>query len=374
MKIAYVYPWDVVGDLAAPERLAGLGVDAVAVAAAYHSVRAATPYHPAHRVLDARHAAFYLPVRQAAWGRVVPPNPSWTAPDSFRQARDALRAAGLRVHAWTVLTHSGRLGAEHPGLAVRNAFGDAYPYALCPAHEDVAEYCERLVTEVVSVGEPDGLILEACGPLGFPHASLHEKTQGADWSQTAQRLLSLCFCTACAPRYPAGVRALVRTGVDGSPASMADALEDHGDAVRELRTGLAASLRRRVVTAAREVRADLPIALHANPDPWAAGAFSALPAGDASLDTVVAMCWGGVDEAVAALRRLSATATAGQRIGAYALCLPPQPADAARLAESFTAYTEAGADELHLYHAGLASPQRLAALTEALPTWDGAKD
>ncbi|GAA3814790.1 hypothetical protein GCM10022226_39530 [Sphaerisporangium flaviroseum] len=27
--IAYIYPWDVVGDPAAPERLAGFGVDAV---------------------------------------------------------------------------------------------------------------------------------------------------------------------------------------------------------------------------------------------------------------------------------------------------------------------------------------------------------
>ncbi|TMR93926.1 hypothetical protein EJK15_36845, partial [Nonomuraea basaltis] len=63
MNIAYVYPWDVVGDPAAPERLAALGVDAVALAASYHSTRAATPYHPSHRVLDVPYPAFYLPIR-----------------------------------------------------------------------------------------------------------------------------------------------------------------------------------------------------------------------------------------------------------------------------------------------------------------------
>ncbi|WP_329374330.1 hypothetical protein [Streptomyces sp. NBC_01483] len=42
---AYLYPWDVVGDPAAAERVAALGVDSAALAAAYHSVRTATPFH-----------------------------------------------------------------------------------------------------------------------------------------------------------------------------------------------------------------------------------------------------------------------------------------------------------------------------------------
>jgi hypothetical protein len=67
VNIAYVYPWDIVGDPAAPERIAALGVTDVALAASYHSTRAATPFHPAHRVLDVPHSAFYLPVRASAW-------------------------------------------------------------------------------------------------------------------------------------------------------------------------------------------------------------------------------------------------------------------------------------------------------------------
>ncbi|GAA3474868.1 hypothetical protein [Nonomuraea roseola] len=390
MNIAYVYPWDVVGDPAAPGRIAALGVDAVALAASYHSTRAATPLHPAHRVLDVPYSAFYLPVRPSAWGRLVPPNPTWTSPDAFLQARDALHAVGLPVHAWTILTHSSHLGAAHPDVVVRNAFGDAYPYALCPSHEDVAEYCERLVREIVSVGAPDGLILEACGPMGFGHQSVHEKTGGADWTSVHSALLSLCFCTACLPGYPDAdeLRTRVRTAIDGpsdtigapgtgagrgpvnagpvEAGSVEEALREPAGAVRERRGRLASSLRARLVAAARELSPGLPIRTHASPDPWAAGPFATLPDADPSLDGLVGMCWGTQEEAVSNLTRLSALSSPGQRLGAYALFLPPKPADEAQLAESFTAYAKAGADELHLYHVGLASPARLDTLARAL--------
>src|SRR3954469_13901297 len=143
--VAHVYPWDLVGDPGAAARIAGLGVDAVALAASYHTVRAATPSHPEHRLVDARHAAFYLPVRDEVWQgkRLRPAAPSWvvgaSGKSSFETARDALREVGLPVYAWTVLTHSSRLGDQHPDVAVVNAFGDRYPYALCPSNVDVTE-------------------------------------------------------------------------------------------------------------------------------------------------------------------------------------------------------------------------------------------
>ncbi|WP_234365673.1 hypothetical protein [Streptomyces sp. RTd22] len=252
--IAYLYPWDVVGDPAAAERIAALGVDAVALAAAYHSVRAATPFHPEHRVVDAHHAALYLPVRDAAWSgsRLAPATPAWMSrPDSFLAARDALRAVGLPVHAWTVLTHNTRLGRTHPDLAVRNAFGDPYPYALCPASAEVRSYCTTLVREVVALGDPDGLVLEACGPLGLGHGGHHEKTEGADWDASMDRLLSWCFCAACLARYeaagldPSRLRHQVRQAVDG--ADLAPALMQ---TLRTIRTTLTADLRREVLAAA----------------------------------------------------------------------------------------------------------------------------
>ena len=44
---ANLYPWDVDGDPAAADRIAGLGLTGVTLAAAYHAVRAVTPFHPA---------------------------------------------------------------------------------------------------------------------------------------------------------------------------------------------------------------------------------------------------------------------------------------------------------------------------------------
>ncbi|MFG1943511.1 hypothetical protein [Nonomuraea sp. NPDC048826] len=454
MNVAYVYPWDVVGDPAAAERIAALGVTTVALAASYHSTRAATPHHPAHRVLDVPHSAFYLPVRPEAWGRLTPAAPSWTSPDAYLLAQSALRAAGLRVHAWTVLTHNAHLGTAFPDLVVRNAFGDPYPYALCPSAPDVAEYCERLVREILVVAEPDGLILEGCGPMGFTHQSVHEKTAGADYDPD---LMSLCFCASCTPRYPTDTRSLVRTALDTlahgalsppppatstptppvpaapaspehaahtsphpstspprstradahSPANPAEAalstahptdaapdptnpieaalgtarptdaapnptnpieaaLGPLADEVRRIRVDLSASLRHRLITAAREAAPDTPITLHANPDPWATGPFAALPTGDPGADVLVGNCWGDPSTDAARLTRLADLCTPGQRVGAYVLALPPRPADAESLAELLTIYAKAGASEFHLYHAGLASPQRLAAMTRAL--------
>lgn len=401
MNVAYAYPWDIVGDPSAPSRLAELGVEAVALAASYHSTRAATPYHPAHRVLDVPYSAFYLPIRSSSWGRLTPASPTWTPTDAFLQARDALKAVGLQVHAWTVLTHNSFLGGVHPDLVVRNAFGDPYPYALCPAYEDVVEYCEHLVSEILTVGEPDGLILEACGPMGFGHQSVHEKTAGADWTSVHSDLLTLCFCTACAPRYPEGTRERVRAAIDGpparavtssaltapsqappaptsfapaspastsppSPTTVEDALGPLADDVRAVRVDLSASLRTRLIAVARETAPNVPITLHANPDPWAASSFAALPAGEPGAEVLVGNCWGDPTSDAARLAKLGELCEPGQRVGAYVLALPPRPADGQALAEQLSTYAKAGATDFHLYHAGLASPRRLASMAEAL--------
>ncbi|MFD7504273.1 hypothetical protein [Streptomyces sp. NPDC059850] len=359
---AYLYPWDVAGDPAAAERIAGLGVDAVALAAAYHSVRAATPFHPAHRVVDAHHAALYLPVRDEAWAgsRLVPGTPDWMPrPDAFLAARDALRAVGLPVHAWTVLTHNTRLGRAHPDLAVRNAFGDPYPYALCPSSAEVRAYCTTLVREVLALGEPDGLVLEACGPLGLGHGGHHEKTAGADWGASVDHLLSWCFCAACLPRYeaadldPRRLRHQVRQSVDdGTPLPPALL-----STLRTIRTTLTAELRREVLAA---TSGPAPITLHASADPWATGPFATI-AGDAApppVDTLVASAWTSADQGAANLTALRPLAAPATRLAAYVPALPPRPADPSVLAAEWTTCLAAGADELHLYHPGLASQAR----------------
>ncbi|WP_440900163.1 hypothetical protein [Actinosynnema sp.] len=367
--VAHAYPWDLVGDPAAAERIAALGVDAVALAASYHTVRAATPFHPRHRLVDARHAAFYLPVRPRAWGRLVPAAPTWVDGENpYGAASDALRAVGLPVHAWTVLTHSSRLGDLHPDLVVRNAFGDRYPYALCPANPDVAEYAAALVTEVLDQGAPDGVVLEACGPLGFTHGGHHEKTDGADWGPVAQKLLSLCFCAACERRYPDAdaVRAAVRAGVDGGAPGVEEALGEWAAGVRAARTALSRDLRRDLVGLVRAAGAKAVV--HATADPWGTGPFATVADGvGVDVDVLTLTCWGGPEASLPAIEALREAAP-GVPIAAYVLALPPRTADAAALVEEWRHY---GVDELHLYHAGLASADRMSAMGEALGTLRG---
>ncbi len=377
MSTVYAYPWDVVGDPRAADRLAGLNAGTVAVAASYHTVRAATPHHPDHRMVQARSAACYVPVRPSAWegSRLVPAEPGWVAgPDPFGTARDAVRDAGLPVHAWVVLTHNSLLGAANPDLTVCNAFGDRYTYALCPSAPDVVDYCQRLVGEVMTVGAPDGLILEACGPLGARHGGHHEKTEGADWTPVQLDLLSLCFCAACLARYrdrgidPAELGGRVRDGVDATepPESVEEALGPLAAPVREIRTGIAAGLATTLVARARAVRPDIRITVHASAYPWGTGPFSTVAGGVPEVDCLVGNCWIPPDAAVdgvAALRRLAPRRI---EIGAYALALPPQPADPEDLGALLGRFADAGAGEFHIYHAGLASARRLDTVADTL--------
>lgn len=372
--LAHAYPWDLVGDDAAADRIAGLGVGAVALAASYHTTRAATPLHPRHRMVDARHAALYVPVRSQAWQgkRLVPAEPSWVDSYSFGAAAENLRAAGLPVHAWIVLTHSSRLGDSNPDLSVQNAFGDRYPYALCPAQPDVVEYCETLVAEIVQSEHLDGVVLEACGPLGFVHGGHHEKTDGADWSPVQQQLLSLCFCVACVGRYgDAGIdvvhfRQSVKAGVDGRAASVRAALGEHlADVVSGVRTGLSRDLRQRLVGRVREALPSAKVVVHAAADEWATGPFATVAGGvDADVDTLTFTAWPGPDAALPVLKALQGITD--QALAAYVLALPPRPADGATLAAEWQQYLDAGASELHVYHPGLASQPRLDAIKDAL--------
>jgi len=372
---AYLYPWDLVGDPLVVSRLASAGFEHVSVAAAYHSVRAATPQHPQHRFVVAESAALYRPVRSAAWAgrRLSPFSAPWTgSEDSFERAVGALGAGGLRVSAWVVLTHNSALGRKHRDLVVRNCFGDSYEWALCPANAEVREYAALLVAEAVRELPLKGISLEACGQLGAEHGGHHEKTIGA-YTPLAEQILSICCCDACQRDWKAegmDADATVRTlraaleaaqrpavGVDVTPeeglgAPMAALLltcrQRHADALLE-----------EVLAAVRSTDASLRITLHAQPDPWATGASPGLTptsAGraDAALVPVEATSPRSAD-AVAAARR---SVPADVSVAAYVNLLAPIAPD--DFDEHAGRLLHAGADELHLYHFGLANRKQLA--------------
>jgi hypothetical protein len=372
----HAYPWDVLGDPDFPARVRDLGLSAVTLAAAYHSTRAATPLHPRHQVVEATYAALYRPVRDAAWGgrRLRPQSPQWmAAADPFAEAVGVLREAGLSVTAWIVLTHNTRLGTAFPELAVTNCLGERYPYALCPSHAEVREYAATLAAEAARDVPLDGISLEACGQLGLTHLSHHEKTDDA-WTATANRLLSVCCCSACEDAWldrgldPDALRSALRAGVHAEAEGRQPAEAEGGqpglsdEAARELlavRHQSADALRAQVLDA---VRGHGPVTLHAHPDPWATGASPGLtPTAAKDVDALLVPAWPTAPATVDVVARAAAT---GVPVDAYVTVLPP--ADPAALADHVRRLAAAGASRFSLYHLGLAPRWRHRLFTEIL--------
>lgn len=390
-RSANLYPWDVDGDPAAADRIAGLGLTEVTLAAAYHSVRAVTPHHPRHRIVT-RDAAVYYRADPARWRdsrlRPVPAEPA----GSFERAATQLRAAGVKVTAWAVLTHNSRLGAANPSCTVENAFGDRYPWALCAGSPAVRDYAAALAAEVAALAGADAIELEACGWYGIEHGSAHDKTAGAAGS-AAGWLLSVCFCAACGQAYasagadPAELRAAVRSAADrilagrgdepGAPRD--DPGPDAGDPgphpgslpgdmaglLLAVRAALAGRFLAEVIAAVRGAAPGKPVLVHAHPDPRVAGANPghdpAVLLGPGGADGVVLACWDPA-AAPAHVKRTATAAPPGARIAASLLAVAGLGGQPATLPEQAEAVRAAGATELRLYHAGLAAPSDLTAI------------
>jgi hypothetical protein len=387
---ANLYPWDVDGDPAAPDRIAGLGLAGVTLAAAYHAVRAVTPFHPRHRIVT-RDAAVYYRAGPARWqatglrpARLRPPvaRPA----GSFERAAAALRSRGLEVTAWVVVTHQDRLGAVVPSAAVRNAFGDTYPWALCAGSPAVREYATCLAGEVAALPGADAIELEACGWYGVEHLSAHDKTAGAAGGAAVQWLLSVCFCAACRWEYaaagadPAWLASCVRAAVDAPPVAAppvaappvaAPPAADAADAplpaeaagvLLSVRAALASRFQREVIAAARSAAPGKPVYLHVHPDPRATGANPGCePAALPGAAGIVLSCWDPVT-APALVTRAAATAPPETAIAASLLAVAGLGGGPATLPAQAAAVRAAGATELRLYHAGLASVSDLAAI------------
>ncbi len=379
--VGYAYPWDVVGDPAFPDRVHGLGVSRVALAAAYHTTRAATPFHPRTRLVAARTAALYRPVRPEAWAgqRLAPAAADWVDDaDPFGHAAATLTEAGLDVAAWVVLTHSSRLGEANPDVVVVNCFGEPYSYALCPQRPEVLEYAVTLTAEAVRDVPCTAVILEACGQLGLQHGGHHDKTDGA-YDEATQRLLSICCCEACQAAWrsegldPAQVVATLRAAVQAATGPMADDGPAPAvlDALLRVRHAAADRLRRAAIDAARDAAPrPLEVVLHGQPDPWATGALPGLtPSAPDDVDVVVAQCWAAGERSVQTMRELAAAVEGRATPAAYVTVLPPMTPD--RFPSHLTALEEAGMRERHLYHLGLAGPAGQRMLAEAMQTASG---
>lgn len=343
----HAYPWDVNADPGFADRVLGHGLDTVVLAAAYHSVRAGTPLHPARRVVDAPHAALYRPPVRLA-GPLQPAAATWLPEaDPFGQAAKALRDRGLRVEAWIVLTHNTRLGREFPELSVVNCYGERYPYALCPSWPQVRSYAAALTAAAVKDVEIDGVSLEACGQLGIVHTGHHEKTF---YPPPEQRVLSVCCCDACRRSWssPDAVVASLRSGVTVPE-------------VLEVRHAATDALRSEVLSA---VPPGVTVTLHGHPDPWETGSSPGLTASARrDVDSILVPVW-----ATGSSHLVDAVAEAD----AYVNVLPPVDPD--EVVDHARRLVKSGAKRLSFYHLGLAGADRqtlfsriVSALTEGRP-------
>ncbi len=394
---AFVYPWDVVGDPEAPRRLAGLGIEQVTLASAYHSTRALTPRHPQHRIVTAPHSAVLYPPSAKRWAglELRPYRQSWmAAADPWAEAADALAGAGLEVHTWVVLAHNSRLGAEHPGSCVRNAYGDRYPWAPCIARPEVLAYARELAAEAAVRPGAAGTELESCGWYGLAHLHAHDKIGGVPLDGAGQYLMSLCFCDRCEAGYgdlgadPEELRQAVRAALepewtragapapapDGEWARVAELLgADRAELTLTWRTRTAAAFQRAVVAAVRAEaaaagRPDFQVLLHADPQPHRCGANAGvLPAGIAGLaDGLVLPCTGDAAPREAMLGACAAHRGPGTVLAANLTVVAGMGGGPHTLAGDLAHCAGLGADQVRLYHAGLASDADLAAVRAAL--------
>ncbi|QLJ01055.1 hypothetical protein HZZ00_08560 [Streptomyces sp. NEAU-sy36] len=380
---AFVYPWDVNGDPDAPARIASLGVEQVTLAAAYHSTRALTPRHPRHRVVTAEHAAVLYPPGARWAGRALRPYPAgrWAPGDAYGEAARALAAAGLAVHSWVVLAHNSRLGAEHPDTSVVNAYGDPYPWAPCIAGPAVRAYLTDLAAEAAVRPGTQGTELESLGWYGLRHLHAHDKISGVALGEAGEYLMSLCFCPHCRTGYgeqgldPGELARAVRAALDplwrgavadrGLP-TLAELLGARtAAATLAWRERTARTLQEEAVAAVRAAAPDgFQVLLHADPHTHRCGANAgADPAHVLSVaDGVVVPCTGGTD----LLAPFAAHAREGTVLAANFTVVTGMGGSPAALAVDAARARAAGAAELRLYHAGLASDGDLAAVREAL--------
>ena len=381
---AHLYPWDVDGDPAAAERIAGLGVTEVSLAAAYHAVRAVTPFHPQQRIVTRDAAVYYRP-DPGRWRDALlrPPEPDGDAAGSFERAADALHAAGLRVNAWIVVAHNGRLAAAHPDCAVRNAYGDVYPWALCIGCPEVAGYAATLAAEIAALDGVDEVELEACGWYGFDHGGAHDKAGGPPAGAPGW-LLDACFCAACAGALrdagvdPGAAARRIRVALDAAyegggfrPAHVgarrgtgrAGRGGQHGP--RRCRRGLPAPRAgRRAGRRARPGRARPRRSRSARGrrQPRLRSGGAPGPGRRRRHDRGLP---GPVTHAEEIVRRTKGKVRSGRRIAATLPAVAALGAITGDLPSKARAVLAAGATDLRLYHAGLASAADLTAMREA---------
>jgi hypothetical protein len=195
----FAYPWDILDEGEAPflDRCRQLGIDRLHVAVSYHSGKFLLPRNRRARVYFPEPGARYFQAPPATWqGGLDQPVSELAATGWLDRLAAGAAERRIELSAWTVFFHNSVLGARYPDLTIENAFGDRYPFALCPSRREVRDHAAAMCRSLAFLGSFTTIDLETIGYLGYFHGHHHEVT--AVPLGTAERLLlSLCFCTAC---------------------------------------------------------------------------------------------------------------------------------------------------------------------------------
>lgn len=199
----WAYPWDLIdeGLQTSLARIAAAGIQEISLAAAYHGAMLLLPHNPRRRVYFLEDGVVYFRPDLSFYAQTpIKPIPSELTADQdpLRQIAEAAALKGLGTVAWTVTLHNSRLGLQFPELTMENAFGDRYPYGLCPSQPAVRQFLCALVRDL-SRYPLAGIELEALQFMAYPHGWTHAK-EGVDRTELHEALLSLCFCDACQMR------------------------------------------------------------------------------------------------------------------------------------------------------------------------------
>ena len=388
----WVYPFDLLdeGVDAALSDIARLGVDGISLAATYHAGRLLLPHNPRRTVyfLEDGVAYFHTDALRYAGLALKPKVADLAAEqDPFAIARESAARHDLQIGAWTVCLHNSRLGRTHTDCTMRNAFGEAYTYALCPSHPDVRAYVLALCEDVAATCRPSVLELEAFGFMSYEHNSHHDKlTFPLDAARVF--LLSACFCPHCTARMrdagfdpdrlSATVRSELKTYFEtGGPprvktrAEIDDYLgESLGEAplkgllaVREDVMGsLIADLRGRLP-------ASLPIYWQCAPSPYTGGAAAGLSLAVArsSVDAIIVNLFLHDEDAMRSeLRDARQSAGGGTPLIANVRAHGPDSADEAAFLRKIRILEEEGIQGIRFYHYGLVPSSHLGWIGRAM--------
>jgi hypothetical protein len=380
----YLHPFDR-GEVAPHgglQWLRELGFADAAMAAAYHAGRWLAP-RGRRRVRFLEDGVVHFRP-SAAYGVLQPLASSEVAsagPSPLEAFLAEAKAAGLRPCAWAVLFHNTRLGERHAAMCVRNAFGDPYAYALCPAQPAVQEYGVGLIADLVRHEGLQAIELEAAGFMGHRHGSHHDKSAFAG-DRGFDFLMSFCFCDACAAglqRAGVDARALRSRIVSLLEARLEDALappsarplerlaEELGEGEVRAMLGHRRAVNRAFLAAARAAAgADVEIALQVEPDPYFTGSQMGQPFADVRdlVDEVIVTHYGQGPERIAAAwkdRKLD-----GVRARGAFWPKAPEFAGEGDVRAAAEALLRAGCEGVRIYHLGLLPVRTLQRVARAL--------